>query len=93
MARDWFGRICVVLFRVSQVFAEAVRQYPPCFAYVDFLAQRAGYAVDDNCGDAGEMSSDFNGSIGSCDLNCVRNKGTSFASCAFACEGGMRGVH
>ena len=33
------------------------------------------------------MVSDFNGSIGSWDLNCVRNKGTSFTSCAFACEG------
>ena len=38
MARDWVGRICVVLFFVSSVFAEAVRQSPPCFAYVDFLA-------------------------------------------------------
>ena len=38
MARDWFGRICVVLFCVSYVFAEAVRKSPPCFAYVDFLA-------------------------------------------------------
>ena len=25
----------------------------------------AGYAIDDICGDAGEMVSDFNGSIGS----------------------------
>ena len=38
MTRDWFGRICVVLFCVSWVFAEAVRQSPPCFPYVDFLA-------------------------------------------------------
>ena len=28
------------------------------------------------------MVSDFNGSIGSWELDCVRNKGTSFASCA-----------
>ncbi|XP_067038646.1 uncharacterized protein [Acropora muricata] len=33
------------------------------------------------------MVCDFDGSIGSWDVNCVRNKGTSFASCAFACEG------
>ena len=59
MARDWFGLICVVLFCV-QVFAEAVRQSPPCFAYVDFLAQRPGYAIVDICGDACEMFSDFN---------------------------------
>ena len=45
--------------------AEAVRQPPPCFPYVDFLAKRAGYAIDDICGDAGEMVSDFNGSTGS----------------------------
>ena len=65
MARDWFGHICVVLFCVSYVFAEAVRQSPPCFAYVDFLAQRTGYAIDDICGYAGEMVYDFDGSIGS----------------------------
>ena len=33
------------------------------------------------------MVSDFNGWIGSRDLNCVRKKGTSFTSCSFACEG------
>ena len=33
------------------------------------------------------MVSDFNGSIGSSDLNCVRNKGIGFASYAFTCEG------
>ena len=65
MARDWFGRICYVLFGVSQVFAEAVRKSPPGFANVVFLSQRAGYAIDDICGDAGEMVSDFNGSVGS----------------------------
>ena len=43
--------------------------------------------MDDISGDACELVSDFNSSIGSWDLNCVRNKGTSFASCAFACEG------
>ena len=37
----------------------------PVSPYVDFLAYRAGYAIDDICGDAGEMVSDFNGSIGS----------------------------
>ena len=47
------------------MFAEAVRQSPPCFPYVDFLAYCAGYAIDDICGDGGEMVSDFNGSIGS----------------------------
>ena len=64
MARDWFGCIFVVLFCVSQVFAEAVRQSPPCFAYVDFLAQRAGYAIDDICGDAGEMVCDLMDRLG-----------------------------
>ena len=47
------------------MFAEAVRQSSLCFAYVDFLAYRAGYAIDDVCGDACEMVSDFDGSIGS----------------------------
>ena len=37
----------------------------PCFAYEDILAFRAGYAIDDVCGDACEMVSDFSGSIGS----------------------------
>ena len=37
------------------MFAEAVRQSPPGFAYVDFLAQHAGYTIDGICGDAGEM--------------------------------------
>ena len=37
----------------------------PCFAYVEFLAKRAGYAMDDICGDASEMVCDFDGSIGS----------------------------
>ena len=47
------------------MFAQAVRQSPPCVPYVDFLAERAGYAIDGICEDAGEMVSDFNGSIGS----------------------------
>ena len=47
------------------MFAEVVRHSPPCFAYVDFLAERAGYAIDDICGDAGEMICIFDGSIGS----------------------------
>ena len=38
---------------------------PVDFLDVDFLSQRAGYAIDDICGGAGEMVSDFNGSIGS----------------------------
>ena len=29
------------------------------------------------------MVSDFNGLIGCWDLNCFRNQGTTFASCAF----------
>ena len=45
------------------MFAEAVSQSSPCFADVDFLAWRAGYAIDDICGDAGEMVCDFDGSI------------------------------
>ena len=48
-----FGAICL-----------KIRQSPPCFAYVDFLAQRAGYAIDDICRDAVEMVCDFDGSIG-----------------------------
>ena len=47
------------------MFAEAVRQSSPCFANVDFLAERAGYAIDDFGGDACKMVSDFNGSTGS----------------------------
>ena len=46
------------------MFAEAVRQSSPCFVYIDFLAWRAGYEIDDFCGDACKMVSDFNGSIG-----------------------------
>ena len=38
---------------------------PSYLPYVDFLAERAGYEIDDICGDAGEMVSDFYGSIGS----------------------------
>ena len=63
------------------MFAEAVRQSPPFFAYVDFLAELAGYAIADICGDACKMVSDFSGLIGP-----DRSKGTSFASCAFTCE-------
>ena len=33
------------------------------------------------------MVSDLSGLIGPWDLNCVKNKGTSFASCAFTLEG------
>ena len=33
------------------------------------------------------MVCDFDGSTGSRDVSYVGNKGTSFASCAFACEG------
>ena len=47
------------------MFAEAIRQSYPCFANVDFFAYPAGYAIDDICGDACKMVSDFNGSIGS----------------------------
>ena len=43
------------------MFAEAVRQSSPCFAYVDFLAEPAGYAIDDISGDACKMVSDYNG--------------------------------
>ena len=34
------------------MFSEAVRQSSPCFAYVDLLTKRAGYAIDDVYGDA-----------------------------------------
>ena len=47
------------------MFAEEVRQSSLSFAYVDFLAYRGGYAIDDVCGDECEMVSDFEGSIGS----------------------------
>ena len=33
--------------------------------FCGFLCSRAAYAIDDICGDAGEMVSDFNESIGS----------------------------
>ena len=46
------------------MFAVAVSQSSPCFAYVDFLAKRTGYAIYDISGDACKMVSDFNGSIG-----------------------------
>ena len=36
-----------------------------CSASRRCLRKRAGYAIDDICCDAGEMVSDFNGSIGS----------------------------
>ena len=75
MVLDWLGHICVVFFfYVSQVFAEAFRQFSPCFAYIDFLAQRAGYAIDDICRDASEMVRGFDGSIGSCPSKGERRK-------------------
>ena len=37
MARNWFGCICVIFCYVSYVFAKAVRQSSPCFAYKDLL--------------------------------------------------------
>ena len=49
----------------ASVFSEAVLQSSPCFAYVDLLTKRAGYAIDDICGDACKVVSDFSGSIGS----------------------------
>ena len=69
------------------MFAEAVRQSPTCFSLFRFYCIAYGYAIHDICGDASEMVCDLNGPIGCCDLNRVRNKGTCFASCAFACEG------
>ena len=63
MARNWFGRICVAFFNISQMFAKAVRQFSPCFAYVDLPTQRAGYATDDIYEDACKVVSDFSGSI------------------------------
>ena len=63
MARNWFGRICVVFFYISLVFV--VRQSSPCFAYVDLLKKRVRYAIDDIYGDVCKVVSDFGGSIGS----------------------------
>ena len=64
MARDWFGRICVVLFlRLVGVCGSG----PPVsslFGLCRFSCIAAGYAIDDICGDAGEMVCDFDGSIG-----------------------------
>ena len=80
----WLGRLncratcfdaSVSLFSTSHVFAKAVRQSSPCFAYVDFLAYCAGYAIDDIYGDACKVGSDFSGSIWSWDLKHVRNRG------------------
>ena len=62
IVRNCFGRICVVFFFVSYVFAKAVRQSSPCFAYVD-LTQRVGYAIDDIYGDACKVPGEF------CDLS------------------------
>ena len=62
------------------MFAKAVRQSPHCLNFVDPLTERTGYAIGDSCGDACKVVIDFGGSIGSRDLNYVRNKGTSFAS-------------
>ena len=54
MARNWFGCSYVVFFftSVSYVFAKAVHESSPCFAYVDLLLKRAGYAIDGIYGDA-----------------------------------------
>ena len=69
------------------MFAKAVSQSSPCFAYVDLRTYRAGYAIYDIYGDACKVVSDVSGSIGSGDVNFVRNKGESFASYAFKFEG------
>ena len=45
------------------MFAKAVGQSSPCFAYVDLFASYAGYAVDDVCGDACKVVSDFSSSV------------------------------
>ena len=55
----------MLFFYFSLLFAEAVSQSSPCFACVDFLPKRAAYTIDDICGDACKMVSDFNGSTGS----------------------------
>ena len=55
------------------MFAKALRQSSSCFAY-------------DLCGDACKVVSDFNRSIPSGELNHVRNKRTSFVSCACTFE-------
>ena len=57
---------CVLFFfYISKVFSKAVRQSSPCFAYVDLLTKRAGYAIDEIYGDACKVVSDFSESIGS----------------------------
>ena len=42
--------------------AKTVRQSSPCFAYVDLLTERVGYAIDHIYGDACKVVSDFRGS-------------------------------
>ena len=63
MSRNWFGRICIVFSYISKVFAKVVRQSSLCFAHVDLLILRAGYAIDDIYGDACKVVRDFSGSI------------------------------
>ena len=65
ITRNWFGRSCFVFFFVSEVFAKAVCQSSPRFAYADRFTKRAGYAIDDIYGDAWKVVSDFSRSIGS----------------------------
>ena len=59
--------VSVSFFSTSPRCSESkvVRQSSPCFAYVDHLTKRAGYAVDEIYGDAYQVISDFSGSIGS----------------------------
>ena len=47
------------------MFAKVVHQASPCFACVDLLTLRAGYAIDDIYRDACKVVSDFDGSIAS----------------------------
>ena len=60
MARNWFGRISVAFFYVSNVFAKPYANLLPVL-----LTQREGYAIEDIYGDACKVVSDFSGSIGS----------------------------
>ena len=65
IARDWFRRICVVFFlRLLGVRGSG----PPIFSLFRlcrFSCIAAGCPIDNICGDACKMVSDFNGSIGS----------------------------
>ena len=69
--RTLVRNFCSFLCCRGVTIAKAVRQFSSRFAYVDLLTSRAGYVIDNIYGDACQVVSDFNGSIGSSDLNHV----------------------